>query len=62
MANGSSVDREDTLQAWLNSRGERRQLGGDEVNDVRDGQDCPSHDRAVDDAFAELGMELAALV
>jgi hypothetical protein len=56
------VDREDALQAWLSSRGEHRKQDAGEVYGARDGQDCPFYDRAVDRAFAELGVELAALV
>ncbi len=56
------MNREDALQSWLSLRGEHRKQNGDEVYDARDGQDCPSYDRAVDDAFAALGVELVALV
>jgi hypothetical protein len=52
----------DALLAWLSSRGVGRREDGDATPDVGDGQDCLSCDRAADDAFAELGAEVLALV
>jgi hypothetical protein len=54
--------REDGLLSWLTSRSESSERNTDDGDDARDGQDCPSYDGAVDDAFAELGIELGALV
>jgi hypothetical protein len=54
--------REEGLQLWLDSRDERREKNPDEVYVVRDGQDCPSYDGALDDAFAALSVELIAIV
>jgi hypothetical protein len=53
--------RDDALVGWLDSRGERRERNAPEWDGIRDGQDCPSHDHSVDDAFAALGVELVPL-
>jgi hypothetical protein len=56
------VLRDEAIVAWLSSRGADAKEGGGAASAARDGQDCPSYDRAVDEAFGELGVELVALV
>jgi hypothetical protein len=58
----ADVLRDDALVAWLRSRGVARKEDGGATSDDGDGQDCPPCDRAVEDAFAALDVELVRLV
>jgi hypothetical protein len=58
----ADVRRDDALVAWLKFRGVDRREDDAAISDVDERQDCPSHDQAFDDAFAEFGVEVAALV
>jgi subtilisin-like proprotein convertase family protein len=56
------VLRDEALVAWLSSRGVGRREYGGATPAVGGGQDCPSDDQVVDDAFDALDAELVALV
>jgi hypothetical protein len=60
---GEGIRRDDALVAWLSSRGDDRDEEADDLGAVGgDGQDCPSYDDAIDDAFDALDVAFGALV